>query len=377
MKNKVSKIILTVLFTGFIFGFALLYIVLPKQERSENEKRVLSKFPEVTFENLASGQLTEDFETFLADHVPFRDFFVGLNSYVNVLTGRNGQNDVYKSADGYLITGPVKFDEERTAANMKYLADFAEQTEIPATVMIVPEAGFVLGDKLPKNHNQYFDAEILKTAEENCGLMKYIDLSEVFTAEKDNMQIYYRTDHHVTSDGAMLMYKAFSEANGKTPSEFIIKERTDGFYGTTYSKSGLWLTKPDVIDVYKEKEESSYTVTIQEGEEENTYDSLYFPSHYENMDKYPVFLDGNHALVTIKNNDNPNGKKLLVIKDSYAHCLTTFLAADYEEITMVDMRYYRNSVSELAKEKGCNELLVVYGAENLASSTDIVWLSMF
>lgn len=376
MKNKVSKIILTVLFTGFIFSFALLYILLPKNERSENEKRVLAKFPEVSFETLANGKLTDGFEEYLADHVPFRDLFVGINSYVNIFTGRNGMNDVYKSADGYLITGPVKFDEKRTADNMKYLADFAQNAEMPSTVIIVPEAGYVLESKLPANHNKYYDAEILKIAETGCGLMKFVDLTETFSGHSDK-QIYYKTDHHLTSDGTLLMYEQFCKANGKAPSEFTLADSVDGFYGTAYSKSGLWLTKADKVDIYKEKKESSYTVTIKEGDEEKTFDSLYFESHLENMDKYPVFLDGNHALVTIKNNNNSNGRKLLVIKDSYAHCLTTFLAADYEEITMVDMRYFRSSVTELAKENGCNELLVVYGTENLAASTDIVWLSMF
>lgn len=376
MKNKASKIILTVLFTGFIFSFAVLFAVLPKSERSENEKRVLASFPEISFENLASGQLTDDFETYFSDHFPFRDLFVGINSYANVLTGRNGANGVYKCSGGVLITAPAKYDEERTASNMKYLADFAEKAGVPASVIIVPEAGYTLADKLPAVHETYHDDEIMQTAKENCGVMNFIDVREAFAAKKDSTALYYRTDHHITSDGALELYKLFCENDGRTPSEFTLTKTEEGFYGTAYSKSGLWLTKPDKIDVYTENADSSYTVTITEGEDETTYDSLYFPSHFEDMDKYPYFLDGNHALVKIRNNGVSNGRRLFIVKDSYAHCLTTFLAADYEEITMVDMRYLRASVTQLLEENDCNELLVVYGAENLAASTDIVWLSM-
>ena len=92
------------------------------------------------------------------------------------------------------------------------------------------------------------------------------------------------------------------------------------------------------------------------------------------MDKYPVFLNGNHAVVTVKNNEVKNGKKLLIIKDSFAHCFATFLCENYEQITMVDLRYYRQSVSELVSNEGLNEMLVLYGTDNLASSTDVAWL---
>ena len=41
---------------------------------------------------------------------------------------------------------------------------------------------------------------------------------------------------------------------------------------------------------------------------------------------------------------------------------------------MVDLRYYRQSVSELVSNEGLNEMLVLYGTDNLASSTDVAWL---
>ena len=154
------------------------------------------------------------------------------------------------------------------------------------------------------------------------------------------------------------------------------KTRTsDGFYGTAYSKSGLWLTKPDTLDIYEE-DGGDYTVTITEGTESKVYDSLYFPAHLAEKDQYPVFLDGNHALVKIENHRCSNGKKLLILKDSFAHCFATFLAANYETIYMVDLRYCRLPVREQLAADGVTELLVLYGAENLATSTDVAWLTL-
>ena len=69
-----------------------------------------------------------------------------------------------------------------------------------------------------------------------------------------------------------------------------------------------------------------------------------------------------------------NGRKLLVIKDSYAHCLVPFLSEQYEEIHMVDLRYYRKPLSPIVKEEGIDEVMFVYGAENLATDTNSTWL---
>ena len=69
-----------------------------------------------------------------------------------------------------------------------------------------------------------------------------------------------------------------------------------------------------------------------------------------------------------------DGEKLLVIKDSFAHSLVPFLAAHYEEITMIDMRYYKQSVSELIENGDFDRLLFVYSVDNLGSDTDIAWL---
>ena len=55
-------------------------------------------------------------------------------------------------------------------------------------------------------------------------------------------------------------------------------------------------------------------MTINDGFEDEVYDSMFFKEHLEELDKYPVFLDGNHNFERIVNNDNEDGKKVLVIK---------------------------------------------------------------
>ena len=329
---------------------------------------MLAETPALTLDSVTDGSYGKDLETYLADHFPLRDLFVGVHAYWEQVLGLNGNSGVYACDDGYLISAPAKLDESRARNNVKYLSEFAESTGLPASVMIVPSAGYVLEDKLPAIHETYWDDALMEIAGEKMALL---DLRQDFL--QDSEGLYYRTDHHLTSLGSYRMYLQFCGAMGITPEEFSVAESYEGFYGTAYSKSGLWATKPDELEIWKPTNADTYRVTILDGAEK-TSDSLYFTDYLQNMDKYPVFLDGNHSLVVVENQQNRNGKTLLILKDSYAHCFATFAAEHYERIVMVDMRYYRQSVRNVVDTYGVTELLCLYGAENLATSTDLAWL---
>lgn len=103
-------------------------------------------------------------------------------------------------------------------------------------------------------------------------------------------------------------------------------------------------------------------------------DSLFFTEHLADLDKYPVYLDGNHSLVTIEN-PAAEGGTLLVIRDSFAHCLATFLAQEYQTIYLVDLRYYRGSLSQFVTDHEVDELLYLYGMDTLLTDTNSAWLS--
>ena len=77
-------------------------------------------------------------------------------------------------------------------------------------------------------------------------------------------------------------------------------------------------------------------------------------------DKYRVFLDGNHGRTKIENPAQYSGRKLLLIKDSYAHSFTPFAALHFDETYMVDLRYFNGKVSNFIEEQGITDVLVLY-----------------
>ena len=54
--------------------------------------------------------------------------------------------------------------------------------------------------------------------------------------------------------------------------------------------------------------------------------------------------------------------------------MVPFLTDNYGEILMVDLRYYKDNVSDFIKNEGFNEALILYGLDNLATDTNVAFL---
>lgn len=372
--KKLYHFLPALVFLVFLAAMALLLLFSPVREYSENEKRYLAGRPEVSAENILSGEAQKELEKFTADQIPGRDFFVGVNAYWNLATGRNAAQDIYYCDEGYLINAPKQADEKIFTDNLTRFDQFAEKLGVPADLVMVPTTGYLMEEVLPAFHKEYQDDALYDLAGTLLENIRLVDVRDALKQGKDGGQICYRTDHHLTSYGNYLLYEAYQKANNATYLSRDAYEVTsyDGFYGTDWSGSGYWLVDPDTVEVWDAGLAPTVTL-IDGGAEPKVSNDLFYLSHLENLDKYPIFLDGNHAMVTIHNPDAQGGN-LLVIRDSYAHCLSTFLAADYQNIYLVDLRYYRQSVSEFVAEHPVDRVLYLYGMDNLITDTNSAWL---
>lgn len=378
-RSKIGKYIPAVVFLIFIYGMALWFLFSPKTDYSSSEKRYLQKFPDANVEKVLSGEFGSEFETFFADQFPQRNTWVGLNAYTALAEGNNGASGVYNCKNGYLINKPVSTDNNLDK-NVGAVVDFAKKIDAPTTVMLVPSTGYIADDVLPTFHDKYNDDENISKISSTLSKDKigFVDLRERFKSEyKNGSQLYYKTDHHWTTKGAYTGYQELCKALGITPIDdsTLKKDSYPDFYGTTYSSSGFWLTPPDNIEIWSNPKNSdkNISVKITEGANVKTSGSMYFTDHLKEDDKYPVFIDGNHALTEITNTNAKNGT-ILLIKDSFSHSLAPFLAENYSKVVLVDLRYYKESVSQLVSTYNPEQVVVLYGIDNLATDTDIVWL---
>ena len=366
-RNRSFSIALTALFCGFLGLFLALFLLLPKSDFSEKEKRVLAKAPKLTLSSMLDGSFEQGFEDYLADHAPLRDILVGVNACYEQLSLRNGLGDVIREKDGALAATPETVNEDRVRGSCERINAFAEKTGLPVTVLLIPSVYAQAENSLPALRELCRDDEAAALARETLS----DDIPFLYPEEELTRGMYYRTDHHLTSEGCFTAYNRFLRSLDRpvhSRDEYEI-EQFEGFYGTAYAKSGLWLTDPDSVEIWQSKAQGDVTV---EFDDRAPSDSLFFREHLSELDQYPVFLDGNHALVTIRT--GVQGENLLLIRDSFGHCFAPFAADDFARITLVDLRYYRLPVSELAKETDIDRVLVLYGMDTFLTGNDLVFL---
>lgn len=376
MKYKLSDILTCVLFCGFVGVMLVLFLVTPKADFSQLEKRALAEAPDTSMDAILSGAFGTQAETYIADHIPGRSFFVGVSNYYDLLSGRQGIKEILVAEDDRLVEAPNEPNDAAVQRNMNAINRFADTIGQQVDLMIVPSAGFVLEDTVLGLHGDYTDDSIIAGIHALAGeRVRPVTLLDTFTAVEDPGALYYRTDHHWTTLGAYTAAKVYTDLQGKTlpdRGDYTV-ERFAGFYGTTHSRSGLWLTKPDAVELWDNG--GSYTVTAYRSASDTvgtTSHSLFFRQRLQERDMYTVFLDGNQPLVRIQ---NPAGEgRLLVIRDSYANCLGTVLAGSYREVVLVDLRYWKSPVSDLVASQGFDDVLVCYSLFNFLNDVNFPWL---
>ncbi len=350
-----------ILFCGFLYTIAAGYLLLPSTDFSEMEKRYLAEAPDFHFDSVVSGKWSKEAETYLSDHVPLRNFFVGVNSYVELFAGRQHLKDVWLE-EGKLLEAPVALNQAAIDRNMKAIANLAQITGRNIHVMVVPTAGWAAG--VEGYDDEASIQAISSAASEGVIPVPVLDIY------RGNPDLYYDTDHHWTSQGAHLGYQAFTRAVGRESraAEDFEVSIVEDFRGSTYSRSALWLTPAEEIQLWH----GSDKLTVTNGETEGVHDGIFYYERLEDADKYAVFMDGNHSIVRVRNPDKEG--KLLVIRDSYSNCMGGFLAESYGEVVLIDLRYYRSPVSVLMAEEGFDDILVCYNCANFLTDTNLMLL---
>ena len=346
---------------AFIYLIFIVNLATPSKMFSESENRNLELVPSFAIRHLLSGKFTANFEKYISDQFMQRDVWIGIKSAADRMMGKKESNGVYLGKDGYLLQKfsptPIRKLEDKADA----LNRVAEAVPgIRTYVMLVPTALSVLTDKLPDNVSGNLELEEREHVRQRLDKdIRYVDVYPVLHAKRSE-PIFYKTDHHWTTKGAFYAYQELSRHMGFSPNEesrFSITRVTDSFYGSLFSKSGFRHVKPDSMDLYLPKFPDKYAVKFPD--KSRTANSLYERDYLRKKDKYALFMGGNHSLVTIKTGIR-DGRKLLVIKDSYANSLIPFLTSHFSEIYVVDPRYYEGNLRNLANAHKIQDVLVLY-----------------
>jgi len=373
--NKKQNRVIIIWFLIMIFGITAANLMKPEREFSERENRVLEQKPDLAVRYFFSGAYSVDYEQYITDQFIQRDNWIGVRTVLERVQLRQEIKDIYFAGDGYLIekhTGT--FGTDTAERNISCLADFMKEYlpiygEEHITAMVVPNAVKVLEEKLPPYASPYDEGIYLRQIEEALPNGTWVDTLEVLKEHSDE-ELYYRTDHHFKTLAAYYIYDEWGKMAGLKPldlADFEVKTVSDEFLGTLESKVGGRFSG-DSIQVFIPKEE--YRYTLKYSNSEAVKHNLYEMSALETKDKYGIFFGGNHPFVEASI-ENGSMRKLLVIKDSYAHCFLPFAFLDFSEVDFVDLRYYNESLRGLMEKKEYTDVLFLYNAAGFAKDVNL------
>lgn len=360
---------LTYLLAGMILLVTLFGLFTKDRTFSPNENRNLAQRPALTLSSLADGSFLSDLSTYYADQFPGRDSWLSIQLWVNKLLGSREAGGVYLCKDNYLMQVPSAPNEEYLEKNLKAMEAFATAyPDVNMVAAIVPNAVTVLADKLPGNapvRDQRADLVQLDSA---LNMVDFVDITDKL-CENSDQELFYRTDHHWTSLAAAYAFEEIAPAlNLKAPAlESYTRYLVSGtFEGTLSSKSGSHKVT-DKVELFVPNTQVEYFVQRPDSEAVCT---MYNREALDAKDHYTVFFGGNYSRVDIATTAE-TGKNLLVFKDSYANCFIQFLYPYYENITMVDPRYYYDNVETIMNTGGITDVLYLYNLDTFLSDTSL------
>ena len=67
--------------------------------------------------------------------------------------------------------------------------------------------------------------------------------------------------------------------------------------------------------------------------------AVYDMDKAKGKDAYEMFLSGNQPIITMRDPENAEGKRLILFRDSFGSSIAPLLMSGYSEIVLVDLRY--------------------------------------
>lgn len=172
--------------------------------------------------------------------------------------------------------------------------------------------------------------------------------------------IYFKTDHHWSYLGAYYACEEFCKVAGvpfDKLSTFTAKKQSGTWLGSLYSTYNLnQLSKyPDEVTYYVTSR--AYTVEYYNKDliKFDFLNSLYS----ESSKGYNVVIGGNDGVVTHVKTNAGTGRTLVILKDSFGNATIPYMLAGFDEIWMVDCRYFNKNFYDCLDTWGATDVLII------------------
>jgi hypothetical protein len=396
MTNKLN----TILFLSLLFGIPLLYFILPKQKISVDEKRKLAIVPDLNYESYIKGAWADSMDSYVDDHFPFRTAMINMAVELQSWKGIHlkEQEKVFVSQKPKVNKN--KDEKDSTESELNFLDEFEQAYS--GSMLIINGSVYPMGGGSPAM-SKHFSKMVSEYAEQLKGECRVFSavapLSSAFIPVEKYKQynsqnkktlkaigssltngaifcdvfeemnkhagekMYFSTDHHWKPIGAYYAYVAFCKAAGfePVPLNKMDKRTKYNFLGSLYQHTLDPSVKnnPDTMEYYIPKVTTTAVRYTAYGYDKQSKSQVFAHSS-SGGNTYSTFISGDSPMMRINTNVK-NGKKAIVIKNSYGNAFVVYLISHYEEIWVVDFRYSKQNIIETIRKNKINDMIFAMG----------------
>lgn len=374
MKNK----IIAGAFILMLISFVVILILPADEESIEAENRVMATIPPVNEETIFSGSFASGFESFVGDNISNRSFFKQLSKQIESLKGFVPDTGKVISANKDIGTGTTQ-KQTLLVVNDTIMEMFIRNEEQEQNYA---QAVNTFAQNLPDNikiYNMLVPTQLefqeamyknLQDSQQDAIETIYSQLDERITpvdaygilSDHSDEYIYFRTDHHWTQLGAYYGYLQFmiTEGGSSVNKDDFETNKINGVLGYLYDQADVpeIAGNPDTIEWYDIDPDSHITTTMYNTDEAGEFFSYNGTMYDRTKANYLFFFSSDHPVVEMVNNDLPEGKTIVVVKDSYTNVFAPWLIKSYGKVILVDPRIYTGKFSQITERYNVDEVLI-------------------
>ncbi len=401
-QKKHNKVVLGMFFLAFTSIWCALsiysYIISFKtDENSESDKKTILESIDQTKREMEAS--TKDSNRYFDPVMDYRKIFDKYLLRYNMTTSLNGtHNDsqsttdvVLAHSDGYLSLMADLTDIEENYEKMFGLADRVMK-EGRDFVYIMPP---VKDGELDHSYKDvYIDhsSEVRDLVKHRCtdDRIPVITVGDHVESLADNEDVlFFRGDHHWLPQTAMfacglladwMNERGYSiDVSKFDMKNYDIQYSPTAFIGSLGRKVSTIYADNERMPILIPKYESNLTVFISGTDTESIgtidetlfdYSQLECSSKYSQR-QYRFYGYGDQGIIKIHNNLLNDGKRVLIIKESYADFMIPYLSNVAEYVSAIDPRHYEDSIISYIEEYDPDTIVFVYGTSVFVDHSDV------
>lgn len=327
--------------------------------------------------------------------------FIQLYGGVQRLLGRRVLSDVDKAntvvrlSNGSLqfvdmtLDGPKDTVEGNAQATVA-LRDALAESDIPFLYVMAPQKigpGMeeeLLPTGISDYGNGYADA-FLSTLHGSD--VDTVDLRDVLAQKGSWTDWFFRTDHHWKPEAAFFCYQSlvgtletygiYTDPRYTDEANWEKNIYEDYFLGSQGKRVGSLYAGTDDFTAYTPKfsTDMTYTCDFYNIHRSGTMEqSVLFPERLETRDwfngnPYTYYAGGDYPLSTVENRQNPDGKSILLLRESYSCAITPFLALSCSTLNTIDLRYFSGDLLDTIRDLHPDLVVMLYSTTSTANET--------